>query len=223
MDTETPKINDLDEKLDDDPTSELEALPETYRVDSASDDAHLLNAQTLLLTQQVEELSARNKQLETELEIRNELVDLYRREISAMKQAMQAGGGQPVIHPDSKRRENVRAAPVTEARLVGLNGDASTRYVISPGRTTLGSSPDNDIQLSSNFISRHHAQIDCNSGDYILRDLTSTNGTFVNSNRVRRHALREGDSITIGTLRLKFVMDPGPGRRPESQTNGAQA
>ncbi len=222
MDNDDNKIKDLDEGLDDDPTSDLEVLPETFDVNIEADGAHLLSAQTLLLTQQIEELSARNRQLETELEIRNELVDMYRREIRALRQTMPADGNQRLDRLVSEAKETDRTATVQEAMLVGLNGDASTRYAIGPGRTTLGSSPDNDIQLNSNFISRHHAQIVCSSGDYILGDLSSTNGTFVNSSRIRRRALQEGDSITIGTLRLKFGTDPGPAQDPESQTNGAQ-
>ncbi len=209
MDSDARNINDLDECLDDDPTSELEALPEKFRVNVEADESPHPGAQTLLLMQQIEDLSARNKQLESELDIRNELVDLYRREIKAMKQTVPTSGNQQMSRLVSEVEEIGPAAPVQGAVLVGLNGDASTRYAIGPGRTTLGSSADNDIQLKSNFISRHHAQIVCSSGDYILGDLNSTNGVFVNSNRIKRHALREGDLITIGTLRLKFQTDSG--------------
>ncbi len=96
------------------------------------------------------------------------------------------------------------------ALLVPLNGKASSEHPIGTGRLSLGSSPDNDIRIKSEFISRHHAQIVSSSTNSILRDLNSTNGTYVNSKRIKRHALRNGDSITIGRNRFKYVeQNPG--------------
>jgi hypothetical protein len=91
------------------------------------------------------------------------------------------------------------------AMLVPINGDESGQCAIKTGLLRLGSSPDNDIQIDSGFISRHHAQIVSNSVDSILRDLNSTNGTYVNSKRIKRHALRNGDSITVGKHRFRYV------------------
>ncbi len=96
------------------------------------------------------------------------------------------------------------------ALLVPLNGKASSEHPIGTGRLSLGSSLDNDIRIKSEFISRHHAQIVSSSTNSILRDLNSTNGTYVNSKRIKRHALRNGDSITIGRNRFKYVeQNPG--------------
>ena len=91
------------------------------------------------------------------------------------------------------------------ALLVPVNGNGSSEHPIRKGRQSLGSSPDNDIRIKSEFTSRHHAQIISNSTNSILRDLNSTNGTYVNSKRIKRHALRNGDSITIGKNRFKYV------------------
>jgi hypothetical protein len=91
------------------------------------------------------------------------------------------------------------------ALLVPINGNGSSQHPIRKGRQSLGSSPDNDIRIKSEFTSRHHAQIISSSTNSILRDLNSTNGTYVNSKRIKRHALRNGDSITIGKNRFKYV------------------
>jgi peptidoglycan hydrolase CwlO-like protein len=91
------------------------------------------------------------------------------------------------------------------ALLVPVNGNGSSEHPIRKGRQSLGSSPDNDIRIKSKFTSRHHAQIISSSTNSILRDLNSTNGTYVNSKRIKRHALRNGDSITIGKNRFKYV------------------
>ena len=91
------------------------------------------------------------------------------------------------------------------AFLVPINGSAAKGHPLRTGRLSLGSSSDNDIQIKSNFISAHHAQIISSLTGFILRDLNSTNGTYVNSKRIKRYALRNGDSITIGSHRFKFI------------------
>ena len=91
------------------------------------------------------------------------------------------------------------------ALLVPVNCNGSSEHQIRKGRQSLGSSPDNDIRIKSEFTSRHHAQIISSSTNSILRDLNSTNGTYVNSKRIKRHALRNGDSITIGKNSFKYV------------------
>jgi hypothetical protein len=95
--------------------------------------------------------------------------------------------------------------PYDLAMLVPVNGDASGQRAIKTGLLSLGSSPDNDIRIEGEFISRHHAQIVSDSADSILRDLNSTNGTYVNSKRIKRHALRSGDSIRVGKHRFRYV------------------
>jgi hypothetical protein len=91
------------------------------------------------------------------------------------------------------------------AFLVPINGSAAKGHPLKIGRPSLGSSSDNDIQIKSNFISAHHAQIISSLTGFILGDLNSTNGTYVNSKRINRYALRNGDSITIGSHRFKFI------------------
>ena len=105
----------------------------------------------------------------------------------------------------SRRRVGLNDEPHKFAMLVPLNGNGLGEYPIETGVLSLGSSPDNDIQIQSEFISRHHAQIISSSSDSILDDLNSTNGTYVNSKRIKRYTLRNGDSISIGKLRFRFV------------------
>jgi len=68
--------------------------------------------------------------------------------------------------------------------------------------TTLGRSRDCDIPVSDPNASRQHAEIRHIGLDYFLIDQNSTNGTYVNGQRIRRHALANGDRITIGTSEL---------------------
>jgi len=147
------------------------------------------------LDRQVEKATADNALLATELESKQALIDDYEQDIEELRESKLPAGS---------TRADANDEPQELALLVPLNGTASSGHPIRTGRLSLGSSPDNDIQIKSDFISRHHAQVVSSSTDSILGDLNSTNGTYVNSNRIKRHALRNGDSITIGKHRFRF-------------------
>jgi hypothetical protein len=73
--------------------------------------------------------------------------------------------------------------------------------------TSLGRAKANDIVLSDVAISSQHCRIRVEEGRFILHDLRSTNGTYVNEKRVSRYALNEGDTIKIGETSLLFRVD----------------
>jgi pSer/pThr/pTyr-binding forkhead associated (FHA) protein/subtilisin family serine protease len=77
------------------------------------------------------------------------------------------------------------------------------RFPLAAG-VTLGRSRDNDVHLTDGRASRRHARIDVEQGVYVISDLGSANGTFVNGERIQRQALRSGDEIRIGDSRLFF-------------------
>ena len=83
-------------------------------------------------------------------------------------------------------------------------------FPVRPGREiVIGRSSDLDMVLVEDMVSRRHARIDTTSGRIIIQDLGSTNGTFVNGEKVREMALKEGDRILIGTSIIKMVsVDP---------------
>jgi hypothetical protein len=70
---------------------------------------------------------------------------------------------------------------------------------------TIGRRTDNDLCLDNLAISGYHSQISTVLDDCFLEDLDSTNSTFVNSNIVTKHALKDGDIIDIGNHRIKYV------------------
>ena len=70
---------------------------------------------------------------------------------------------------------------------------------------TIGRRTDNDICLDNLGISGYHSQISTVLDDSFLEDLNSTNGTFVNSKIIKKHALKDGDVIDIGNHRIKYV------------------
>ena len=78
-------------------------------------------------------------------------------------------------------------------------------YSIDKDTITIGRRIDNDVCLDNLAISGYHSQITTVSNDCFLEDLNSTNGTFVNSKIVKKHALKDGDLIDIGNHRIKYV------------------
>jgi chromosome segregation ATPase len=75
-------------------------------------------------------------------------------------------------------------------------------------RTTIGRTPDNDMRIDMDFISRHHAAILRAGATTIIEDLNSTNGTYVNGVRVTRRALKDGDLVTLGKTEFRFSIKP---------------
>ena len=72
-------------------------------------------------------------------------------------------------------------------------------YKLKPGRNSLGRKPDNDIVIPDESASRTHAEIFCQEDSLVITDLTSTNGTFVNRERINGpKVLRTKDQIRIG-------------------------
>jgi pSer/pThr/pTyr-binding forkhead associated (FHA) protein len=73
-------------------------------------------------------------------------------------------------------------------------------------KTSIGRTPDNDLQLEAKFISRHHAVILVGPVNTVIEDLNSTNGVQVNGRRITRQTLRDGDQIAIGRVHYRFAM-----------------
>lgn len=91
-----------------------------------------------------------------------------------------------------------RADWLLEARTGSLSGQ---RFDI-PGQGTLmiGRSRDCDLVLPGNHVSRHHAELYLHGGQPWVRDLDSSNGTYVNRQKVREQGLRDGDELRFDTL-----------------------
>jgi pSer/pThr/pTyr-binding forkhead associated (FHA) protein len=69
---------------------------------------------------------------------------------------------------------------------------------------TIGRLPDNAIVIDNPAVSGHHACIFRDGDHFVVEDLHSTNGTFVNEKRVNRHTLQHGDAVLVGKHRLVF-------------------
>ncbi len=91
------------------------------------------------------------------------------------------------------------------ARLIlSLDSQVLAEYNMSKERYTIGRLPDNDVRIDNPAVSGHHSLIINILNDSFLEDLNSTNGTYVNGKLIKKHALQDGDVITIGHHQLRF-------------------
>ena len=82
--------------------------------------------------------------------------------------------------------------------------DSPRRLVITKESTVIGRSPETDIQLCSNLVSRQHVQLIREGTELVCKDLNSHNGLLINGIKVYSAALRDGDTIQIGDVVLLY-------------------
>lgn len=92
----------------------------------------------------------------------------------------------------------------TNFRLLTVEGVPPGAVYTVEGTARIGRSDESDIVLNDPSVSRVHATIEIAAGRATLRDLDSTNGTFLNGRRIRAEALRDGDELKLGNTRLRF-------------------
>ena len=90
--------------------------------------------------------------------------------------------------------------------IVSIDGVVIKEVTLAKDRTTLGRRPYNDIVVDNLAISGEHAVLHMIGGDVYLEDLNSTNGTYVNGQRVARCVLSEGDLVTLGHSDFRFIV-----------------
>jgi hypothetical protein len=92
--------------------------------------------------------------------------------------------------------------------LVGELDDRRLSWPLAGARLTIGRGIDNDIVLEDASVSRHHAEITREGGRTHIRDLASTNGTWVNAGRVTVAVLQPGDQVAFGAVHLDVTRRP---------------
>ncbi|HEX6996475.1 MAG TPA: AAA family ATPase [Gammaproteobacteria bacterium] len=114
------------------------------------------------------------------------------------------------------------ALPPSPASIELLLHDELVAHVtLSPGRLIIGRTSDNDLQIRSKFISRHHAQIVTDRHQTVIEDLNSTNGLYVGSRRVKRHVLSDGDVVQLGEHKLVYRESRASFDRADPSETGA--
>jgi pSer/pThr/pTyr-binding forkhead associated (FHA) protein len=98
----------------------------------------------------------------------------------------------------------IATAVAQATTLVGLDGAlAGQRIAIPPAGLTVGRETDNTLVVPDLSVSRHHARVALENGALVVYDLNSTNGVYVNEQRVQRQALKAGDIVRFGAVRFR--------------------
>jgi pSer/pThr/pTyr-binding forkhead associated (FHA) protein len=144
----------------------------------------------------------------------------------ARRKASGAPGGQPAQGqgspphgrssvPPASPPHRQAAPPAQDRRIAGtagtphlvvVQGAASASSVaLVAGRAVVGRDASCTLVLQDGLASRQHASVAWENGAWVVTDLNSTNGTYVNGTRIARQALHPGDQIQIGSVRLAFM------------------
>jgi pSer/pThr/pTyr-binding forkhead associated (FHA) protein len=124
--------------------------------------------------------------------------------IEDVVEASEAGGG-----GDPEGTRIAESLPPGSALLVVRRGpNAGSRFLLDTDVTTAGRHPESDIFLDDVTVSRRHAEFRREAGVFVVRDVGSLNGTYVNRERVESATLANGDEVQVGKFRLVFLSGP---------------
>jgi pSer/pThr/pTyr-binding forkhead associated (FHA) protein len=97
----------------------------------------------------------------------------------------------------------------------GLTGPA---HELNVDRTTIGRVEDNLFQIAEPSVSSHHCEVHLRGTEVLIRDLNSTNGTFINGEKIAESVLKPGQTLRLGNVELKLdapgAAAPAPGSAP---------
>ncbi len=111
----------------------------------------------------------------------------------------------------AQQSETRHALPPASLLILNPSGQRS-RVALKPLPFVLGRHADNNLVLRDNRVSRSHARIFAEDGHYVIEDLSSRHGTWVNGAQIGRHVLRNSDRIDFGvreSYQLTFTLEPG--------------
>ncbi|MGH3939905.1 MAG: glycogen accumulation regulator GarA [Pseudonocardiaceae bacterium] len=112
----------------------------------------------------------------------------------------------------------IDALTAGSALLVVKRGpNAGSRFLLDQSTTSAGRHPESDLFLDDVTVSRRHAEFRLESGKFVVVDVGSLNGTYVNREPVDTAELASGDEVQIGKFRLVFLTGPRAGDRGADQ------
>jgi pSer/pThr/pTyr-binding forkhead associated (FHA) protein len=91
------------------------------------------------------------------------------------------------------------------AKLVILTqGMTGRAHELNVDRTTIGRVEDNTFQIADPSVSSHHCEAHLRGGEVLIRDLNSTNGTYINGAQITESVLKSGQTLRLGQIELKL-------------------
>ncbi len=110
---------------------------------------------------------------------------------------------------DTDMRLSIEEVPHGTGILVVKRGpNAGSRFVLEADVTRAGRHPESDIFLDDITVSRRHAEFVAQGRDFVVRDVGSLNGTYLNRERIEQAQLTSGDEVQIGKFKLVFISGP---------------
>ena len=130
--------------------------------------------------------------------------------LSAIEGSMD--GDPAPVEPAAEEVGPLEGLPPGSALLVVKRGpNAGSRFLLDAAVTTAGRHPESDIFLDDVTVSRRHAEFVRDGDSFVVRDVGSLNGTYLNRGRIDAAALAGGDEVQIGKYRLVFLVGPRGG------------
>ena len=111
------------------------------------------------------------------------------------------------------------------AKLVVLSpGMTGRTQELKPDKTTIGRVEDNTFQIAEPSVSSHHCEVFLRGSDVVVRDLNSTNGTYIGSEKVAESVLKPGQILRLGQVELRLDTDvpAAPTKKPLDHTLAMQ-
>src|SRR5882762_1025786 len=100
-------------------------------------------------------------------------------------------------------------------RLVLLSEGLTGRsYDLKTDKTTVGRVPDNAFEISEASVSSHHCEIMLRGNDVVVKDLGSTNGTFINGEKIDEGVLKPGQILRVGMIEMRLEGGDAPAPAP---------
>lgn len=94
------------------------------------------------------------------------------------------------------------------AKLVILNqGMTGRAHELNVDRTTIGRVEDNTFQIADPSVSSHHCEAQLRGSEVLIRDLNSTNGSFINGEKIAESVLKPGQTLRLGQVELKLEVE----------------
>src|SRR5207237_1711577 len=89
-------------------------------------------------------------------------------------------------------------------------GMAGRSHELKVDRTTIGRVEDNTFQIPEPSVSSHHCEVLLKGNDVLIKDLNSTNGTFINSEKITEAPLKPGQVLRLGQIELRLESSSAP-------------
>src|SRR6185312_14825859 len=103
------------------------------------------------------------------------------------------------------------------AKLVVLSaGFGGRTHELNVDKTTVGRVEDNTFQIADPSVSSHHCEVVLQGSDVLIRDLGSTNGSFINGEKISESILKPGQTLKLGQIELQLLTEGMPVPPPKA-------